>query len=305
MADELKEIILKNPELLNTFIKNINYETIILFLIDLIKLNINNVDTIFINYINILSTCNNWDFCKFFELGIIKKLTELNIKKYKKYINIIIDNFSPLFIETDDDSDCIEIINSAKYFKPILLRIINFSYKKKDYISDLINFVFLNRDQIDDNIIKMIFIKCENKKTAHLYFKKAHNIDAIFTDFLLSARTKDLRDFLFERIFTEMYKINNHQAIFNSYEEFYNDIHIMKKYLKKIKVYKFTHVRLKKIFIYYQNQEKNTIPFIKLIIKISIKLKLTDFIDSELNKMTDNKYYIQLGNKTDYTKFIL
>lgn len=326
MTTELKQIIFTDPKLVDQLIDLIEIKTLILFSIKLIKQNNKHAEELFIKYIDMIYLLI-WDFNDLFKYSIIKNLSELNIEKYEKYINIILDKIPPIFKVYKYDEDdlvssdeirssslCIEIINTIEFFTPIFDRIIHTSRKNKNYIKYLIDFIHINFDEIDENIIKMIFTKCGNNKKTNLYLylalKNEDEMGTTFSDFLLNAKTQTVKEFLFERIFTERYKMTNYGDIFDYYEEFFTDIHIMKKYLKKTILHPFsTKIRLRRMYSYYQKNifdGKDMFIFIQQIMKTSIKLKIHDLLGSrELNNIKNVKYYVQFGYKINYTKFIL
>lgn len=237
----------------------------------------------------------------------------LKFNRYLKYLNYIIDNitefdenlFKYLAKATNKCGKFAEVFSDSnyKYIEPIINYMLENDIEKMEWFMDIMCLIsethhigILSIMKIGETSKHMdIFMDIMNGvyrcKVSNKYNRHLKNR---ITTFLHNAEAIDLYELMAEiinKIFTYNYNVKEE---YYQYSDWYDNINKFMKHMKQCK----SLDTLQRIFDCFDNEydmHKDTMPFIKAIIKTSMRLKQSlSFEDKMIS--TDHIYNIQLGD---------
>ena len=300
--------ILKNDNVLQEFCKSISNTDRIKILINAHNMNIIDMGKFKKNIKNI-----NISLTELFKNHIIKYI--IDIKKYEEYLPIFLDaygcNIEYYCDEDEYECDCERDYNADFYDKYAIV------FNNIDYFKPYLNYIITNKKTREKNIKLFVqtfhkMFKLLNKDICDYVFKTFEKDKALLKVFIQGAN--DLDGFI-ERC-CEDYKYVLKKAFIYNYkiqdiEEFYDDNYqftnydFMAKECFKNMTNKST-IQLSKLFsLYLKMKNKNERnPFIKLIIKTSIRLNRITYVQKKVYSSKNNNI-IHLGSRLTNKKILL
>lgn len=302
--------ILKNDNVLQEFCKSISNTDRIKILINAHNMNIIDMGKFKenIKHINISLT-------ELFKNHIIKYI--IDIKKYEEYLPIFLDAYGCDIeyydnendgeyecdcehIDNDDFHNTYAIVfNNIDYFKPYLNYIITNKKNREKNIKSFVQTFYEMVKMLNKDICDYVFETFEkNKALLKVFIQGANNIDGFIE------RCCDNNMYMLKKAFIYNYTIEDIEEFYDNNYHF-TDYDFMANECFKNMTNK-SKIQLGQLFQLYlkikDKYERN--PFIKIIIKTSIRLNRVKYVQKKIYSSKNNNI-IHLGSKITNKKILL
>ncbi len=301
--------ILRQDIILQEFCKSISNTDRIKILINAHNMNIIDMGKFKKNIKNI-----NISLTELFKNHIIKYI--IDIKKYEEYLPIFLDAYgcnieyyyydkdeSECDCERDENDDFYEkyaiVFNNIDYFKPYLNYIITTKKNREKNIKSFVETFYEMVKMLDKDIRDYVFDTFEkNKALLKVFIQRANNING----FIEKCCDNDM--YMLKKAFIYNYKIQDIEEFYDNNYHF-TDYDFMAKECFRNMTNKST-IQLSKLFsLYLEMKNKNERnPFIKIIIKTSIRLNRITYVQKKVYSSKNNNI-IHLGSRLTNKKILL
>ena len=300
--------ILRQDIILQEFCKSISNTDRIKILINAHNMNIIDMGKFKKNIKNI-----NISLTELFKNGIIKYI--IDIKKYEEYLPIFLDAYGCdigyyYFEEEEYECDCEHndddfnekyaiVFNNIDYFKPYLNYIITTKRNRNGNIILFVHTFYEMVKMLNKDIRDYVFETFEkDKKILKVFIQGANNINGFIE------RCCDNDVYMLKKAFIYNYKIQDIEEFYDNNYHF-TDYDFMAKECFRNMTNKST-IQLSKLFsLYLEMKNKNERnPFIKIIIKTSIRLNRITYVQKKVYSSKNNNI-IHLGSRLTNKKILL
>lgn len=302
--------ILKNDNVLREFCNSLTKMDRIKILINAHNMNIIDMK----KFIDNIKHINIFNLDELFKNGIIKYI--IDIKKYEEYLPIFLDAYGcdveynyydeenyVCDCERADNDDFYEkyaiVFNNIDYFKPYLNYIITNKKNRKKNIKSFVETFYEMVKFLNKDICDYVFDTFEKDKALlKVFIQAANNINGFIE------RCCDNNMYMLKKAFIYNYKIQDIEEFYDDNYQF-TDYDFMAKECFRNMTNKSTIKLSKLVSLYLKMKNKNDRnPFIKLIIKTSIRLNRITYVQKKIHS-TKNNNIIHLGSRLTNKKILL